>query len=527
MIPSKLTPQITAPSPPRDARQVVALQRSQVDRAIQEAAELRVQTSSPGCGDTTTNPLDGSSPPPDATGLELGPTHPPGSGVGPVAGDLNGGATCFDGVGRGTNATCPDRGSGFGVEFTDIGSPGADGMLAIAAGRTPDVQTSHVVAGYAGAASMAAQYGSGASGIQQGGRYQNLAAGAVSGVASGVGAPLDLGRTEPTWPQYALRTYWDGAAYSYRASRDLRTQPFLPITGAPVPDGDEYLTVHGRYGYAVGGTKTEVHAFDLEARTYLGATALPSTHLGYSPIAVSPDGAYALCTTYDYPAVEPPAPQAWLEAFIITAGALAHAGSVSIQHPSNVYGCGDIAFGSDGTAYLTRSRDGDATIGPGFYVSAPPYSGVSLVDLSALFVDPTEAALYGIAVAANGQVIVTYSLSATGGIVAVGTGLLDLGAGVQGGSGIAIAPNGATACVTGSTCVAFVAQTGGMFGPGSTVSIRTIAVSDIHRVFALADGTGFLTASYPFHYVLGAPFTAASPPWAVPADPYATTSIAI
>ncbi len=537
MIPSKLTPQLVAPSPPPDARQVVTLMRTQTEQAIRDAAESRVQTSEEDCGAVVVNPLDGSSPPPDASGLTIGWTRTLDVGVSPVTGNLNGGATCFDADGRPTNATCPDRGAGFGLTFTDGDMPPPGGLAAIVGSPTPEVQTAHVVAGYGGAASMTgpqtvAEFGADAGGVQPGGRYSTLPSGTVSGVPSVVGPPLDLARTGPVWPtQYALRTYWDGSAMSYRASSDLRTQPFRAIAGAPTPDGDEYLTVRGRYGYATNERATVIHAFDLEALTYLGATALPSGHLGYSPCAVSPDGASLLCTTYDYPVAG--APQAWIEVFSVASGVLTHQGSVSIQHPSNVYGCGDIAFASDGTAYLTSSRNADATIAPGFYVAAPPYTSATFHDLSALFVDPTYVALYGIVLTpSEAQVLIVCMSQVTDAYLVIvrpdGTSgvLLDLGA-AWGGGGVAISPNGLTACIGRGAGVVFVA--GPSFAGSSSVGFHALACSQIHRISALSDGSGFLMANYPFYYVLEAPFTAGATPWAVPdpGNPTLDTNIAI
>lgn len=307
---------------------------------------------------------------------------------------------------------------------------------------------------------------------------------------------------ETPWaPQYAIRTL-DTGTWVYQASDGIKTEPFLTIPGATPSGTEEYLSVGGRYGYAIENAGTEVRAFDLAARTYLGATALPTGHLGWSPLAVSPNGEWALCTTYDYPAVEPPAAQAWIEVFSIAAGALTHVSSIPIQHPSNVYGTGDIVFASDGTAYLASSRMGDATITPGYYVCAPPYSSASLTSLASLFVDPLDVALYGIALSGTGQVLVSYALPASSGVAIAGVGLRDLGLVAGGGAAIAVTPDGAYACVPNSGGFDFVASSGGTFAPTSPVTSLTLAGSLIHRVFALRDGSAFVANTYPFTYAL-------------------------
>ena len=160
MIPQTVTTPPTAPSPPLDAGSVVDALRSEMSEAVAEGRELRVQTRAAGCGSDVVNPLDGSSSAPDGSGLELGLVGEGelSGGVGGVSGDLNVGALCHDGDGRGgATATCPDRGGGFAADPET--SFGATGALPTVAGPEPRVVTAHVVAGYSG-------------GIAPGGRYE-------------------------------------------------------------------------------------------------------------------------------------------------------------------------------------------------------------------------------------------------------------------------------------------------------------------------------------------------------------------
>lgn len=222
---------VVPPSPARGVGAIVTAIKTDIRYAVEEGREFRVQTVSAGCPDDAVNPLDGSSPAPDAGGLEIGSVVTGiGDGVAGVSGDLAVGATCYDGDGRGgATATCPERGGGFSVAPET--SFGASGALAVVAGPEAAVVTAHVVAGYE-------------SGVEPGGRYEG-------GTMPSAFGPVVLGFSYD--PDTGLVT-WDTSG---GVSASIGGVGAVALSGSmSLPAGAYTLTVTGTDGSTVTATAT-------------------------------------------------------------------------------------------------------------------------------------------------------------------------------------------------------------------------------------------------------------------------------
>lgn len=521
---------ITQPSPRTSAAEVVDSLRAATLRAVENARQAVLSGHEPDCdGAEREIPYDGSGPvAPAGTVVRAGGSSTvvgSGGGIGwggagGVEGDTAVGAVCYGPDGQAESATCPGRGGGFEVApgaLAGHGSAVASGAL----DSDPPVGSETLVA-YdpdGGTASPGGWYDTGGGAPVEGviGVPGGTGAGGPGGVGDGWAgaAPEASGGmpSETAWSlPYALGIFDDSGTLTYRASKDIRSLPFSAISSAPAPwTTDDYITVSGEYGYATGYQSTAVRSFNLATGTYIGAISLPVGHLAWSPIVVSPSGAYALCTTHDY-ALMPASAASWIEVFTVSGGALSWVRSISITKTSNSYGYLDIAFSAAGTAYLSRSgRVGGVPVAPGYYTLPSPYTTAAFTDLSSLFSAPTTVALYGIAVSQTGQILLAYFSGSDGdGVAIAGSGLIDLGLAV-GGSSLAITADGSTLAIAeGSSAVYFIASAGGSFSPASATSSRTLTVEDTAFLFAL-DSSAFLVSTYPFYYLVGAPFNASAP----------------
>lgn len=157
--------QIVSPSPGLTTDDVIAILRTEIVDLAEAEARVVPITSSPGCdGQPIPNPLDGTSEPPDAGGLEVGIVAPGGAllpggvaggGVPGVAGDVNVGGRCYDADGMATDALC----AGSADQAALDAEIGASVLLA---DEPPEVIASHVVVGYDGGTYPGPRYTGGA-----------------------------------------------------------------------------------------------------------------------------------------------------------------------------------------------------------------------------------------------------------------------------------------------------------------------------------------------------------------------------